>query len=170
MIRDIWSSLDERVQVHQNHVLALLYEKLQHAVTVMNGLDSLAGEDSSLKDLMRNKKGELKRIKYAVYGKKKLERVARELRSWQKMFDPSWYLLVRIAPSSIDQEASRDHTKTSQEIFIIQELRRAHQRNGEPLRSRSSVFLSSQYLDAPLGFRSLNCVSSTLSPVLPVSK
>ena len=44
----------------------------------------------------------IKRLKYAVIAKSSLNEIINDLQLWQKMFDPSWYLLCRIAVQQID--------------------------------------------------------------------
>jgi len=143
-IREIWDCLDERVQIHQNHVLALLQEKLQIAITIIDGLDTAVSDEPNLKALI-SMKGDLRRLKYAVYAKGKLDKVARDLDQWHRRFDPSWYLLARTATSAVDQRMATRQKNPSKEFSIIQELRYAHRVNSGPVESKSSVFFSGEY-------------------------
>src|SRR5437016_2603820 len=101
-IRKMWDSLDERVQVHQNHVLALLQEKLQIAITIIDSLDTTPKDEPTLKILISTR-GDIKRLKYATYAKGKLDKIVKDLDEWHRKFDPSWYLLARTAAPAIDQ-------------------------------------------------------------------
>lgn len=138
-LRDLWDSLDERVQLHQSTVLSLLYEKLQVGVALLQGLNPMADHESSLHNLQTSAKGNLKKFKYASSTSRKLEKVMRELEKWQKIFDPSWYLLACTAGPKMSQKGA------SQDIFIIQELRRVHEKEIDPRASKSSIFLPHQY-------------------------
>jgi hypothetical protein len=143
-IRKMWNGLDGCVQVHQNHVLALLQEKLQVAITIISGLDTTISNEPALKTLI-SMRGDLKRLKYAAYAKGKLDKIVRDLDEWHRRFDPSWYLLARAATSAIDQHMTMRQENLSQELFIIQELRNAHRIKDEPVDSRNSVFFSEKY-------------------------
>ena len=72
-IRKMWDSLDERVQVHQNHVLALLQEKLQIAITIIDRLNTTPKDEPTLKILISTR-GDIKRLKYVTYAKENLTR------------------------------------------------------------------------------------------------
>jgi len=87
-IREIWDSLDKRVQIHQNHVLVVLQERLQIIITILYGLETSTCDEPSLKAIL-SMKGDVKRLKYAVYAKGKLDKAARDLDEWHRRFDPS---------------------------------------------------------------------------------
>jgi hypothetical protein len=84
-------------------VLQVLEGKLQNAI---KKLDSLVGirEDISTWDKIIAKRGEAKRLKYAAYAKASLDGITDDLEKWQRMFDPSWFFLARIAVPIIDQQ------------------------------------------------------------------
>lgn len=137
-IRDIWDSLDDCVQVHQSNVLALLQEKLQGAITVIDGLGATTSDEPTMITTLR-KTWDFKRLKYAVYAKKKLGKIDRDLNEWHRKFDPSWYLLARTHRNA---SIISNPSNPSKEILIIQELRNAHRMNDESIESRHSVFLT----------------------------
>lgn len=139
-LRKMWNGLDEQVQIHQNNVLALLQERLQIAVVVIDGLDTSSSEEQSLKALFGSK-GHVKRLKYAVYAKGKLEKIVIDLDRWHAKFDPSWYLLTRSAAAVMDEPIVSTQASSSKELKIIRELRRAHRINVDNSGSRHSVFL-----------------------------
>ena len=143
-IRKIWDDLDERVQIHQNHVLALLQERLQIAITIIDGLDTSTSDERSLKALL-GRKGDPKQLKYAVHTKGKLYKVVKDLDAWHKRFDPSWYLLARTASPAIDQPIMTTRSNTSKELTIIQELRHVHRINDRPAEPRNSIFFPKGY-------------------------
>jgi hypothetical protein len=143
-IRKIWESLDERLQIHQNHVLALLQEKLQIAVTVIEGLDTTLNDEPTLKTLMSTR-GDIRRLKYATYAKGKLDKIVKDLNEWHRRFDPSWYLLARAAAPTIDNHMTTKQASMSKEIYLLQELRYAHRMNNELVESRSSVFFPKEH-------------------------
>ncbi|KFY97543.1 hypothetical protein V500_02029 [Pseudogymnoascus sp. VKM F-4518 (FW-2643)] len=143
-IRKMWGSLDERLQIHQNHVLALLQEKLQIAISIINGLDTMPSDEPTLKILI-SRRGDMKKLKYATYVKGLLDRILRDLEDWHRRFDPSWYLLARATAPPIDQHITTKEANLSKELYIIQELRHVHRMNDVSLDSRNSVFLPKEY-------------------------
>jgi serine/threonine protein kinase len=143
-LRDIWNSLDERVQIHQNHVLVVLQERLQIAITILDGLETSTSDEPNLKALL-SMKGDMKRLKYAVYAKGKLEKVAKDLDEWHRRFDPSWYLLARATAPVIDQSITTVQSNPSKELTIIQELRHAHRINDGLEQSRGTIFFPKDY-------------------------
>jgi serine/threonine protein kinase len=140
----VWDSLDERVQIHQNHVLALLQERLQIAITIIDGLDTSISDEPSWKALL-GRKGDPKKLNYAIHTKGKLDKVVKDLDSWHRRFDPSWYLLTRTASPAIDQPMTTMRSNPSKELTIIQKLRHAHQINDRSAESRGSIFFPKGY-------------------------
>ena len=124
MLKKIWVSLDGRVQIHQNHVLALLQEKLQNAITVVDGLGTTPDDEPTLKGLI-GMKGDSKKLKYAIHVKERLDKIVTDLEEWQKRFDPSWYLLARVANPAIDRHMMRKRGSLTPELSRIQDLRNA---------------------------------------------
>jgi hypothetical protein len=143
-IREIWDSLDERVQIHQNHVLVVLRERLQIAITILNGLETNTSDEPSLKAIL-SMRGDVKRLKYAVYAKGNLDKVARDLDEWHRKFDLSWYLLARSTAPIMDQTTMTMRSNPSKELTIFQKLRQAHRINDGFAKSRDSIFFPKDY-------------------------
>ena len=84
----------------------------------------------------------IKRWKY-VQVKQALNEAIEDLAMWQKMFDPSWFLILKVSDSLIDQELSRPSSAGSpfaSESSLRDALRK------QPLQ-RSSIFLPEDGLD-----------------------
>lgn len=139
-LRGIWYTLDSEIQTHQNSALAILNTKLNIAVDIIVGLD----DGDSKKSITTSKDGH-KKVKYAVYGKRRLETIIKELEEWQTRFDPSWYLLASIVSSIPEQVSSLSGPEKSSERAIVQDLREAHRLNEKG--SNESVFLSQTFVD-----------------------
>jgi hypothetical protein len=45
--------------------------------------------------------------------KQHLDETIQDLDLWQKMFDPSWFLILKVSNSLIDQELSREGSAVS---------------------------------------------------------
>lgn len=75
----------------------MLQSKLQDAVSELDR--SIAGADiqgdTSLQAI-RNKRGAVRRVKYAVQIQNALKKTIEEVEKWARLFDPSWFLLARL--------------------------------------------------------------------------
>ncbi|KAF7505533.1 hypothetical protein GJ744_000695 [Endocarpon pusillum] len=142
-LRTVWEALGERLQIHQNLVLQVLQGKLQNAI---NKFDSLIGvrEQISVWDKIISKRGEVKRLKYAAYAKASLDAIIDDLEKWQRMFDPSWFFLARIAVPVIDQQLTGKRAVESKAISTVVQLRQAHEAN-EKGSTTTSIFLQAGY-------------------------
>ncbi|KAH8671813.1 hypothetical protein BGZ60DRAFT_405976 [Tricladium varicosporioides] len=107
-IQQIWDTLDEDHQNIQSQILQVLISKLTVAITK---LDKLAKKPSE-KRTDGAQKVEVKRWKYVLV-KQCLDETIKNLESWQKMFDPSWFLIMKVSNSLIDQELARNGSAVS---------------------------------------------------------
>ncbi|KAL2057526.1 hypothetical protein ABVK25_001910 [Lepraria finkii] len=122
-LNSVWDSLDADLQVHQLAVLRVLQGKLQAAILIVDGLHGDAKEDSSIKQLMR-KKGDVKRVKYAILVKESLRKAVEELKEWSSMFDPSWFLIISVRNQRIDErltEQSSIHSGPLSELKCLRD-------------------------------------------------
>jgi hypothetical protein len=55
---------------------------------------------------LKPEKSQVKRWKYAL-AKETIERAIQDLKDWQEVFDPSWYLIMKAATPQIDVELSK---------------------------------------------------------------
>ena len=122
----------------------MLQGKLQNAI---NKLDSLVGtrDEISIWDKIIAKGGEAKRLKYAAYAKASLDGIIDDLEKWQRMFDPSWFFLARIAVPMIDQHLTGKRAAENKAISTVMQLRQAHEANIKGSASSNSVFLQAGY-------------------------
>lgn len=114
-LRDIWHALDDRLQMHHNHFLQALQGILESAVHI---LDDLFGDTVKHHAVgnSNTKQGQFKRLKYAVYGKRSLERITKRLERWHRQFDPSWILLSRLSVPIIQTQLSKKQESRSEAI------------------------------------------------------
>ena len=111
-LQRVWKSLDAEHQTIQTQILHVLVGKLTIAVSKIDAL--IMGNKWKLasdKDQRQHQTG-LKRWKYALV-KEGLDKTIEDLETWQKMFDPSWFLILLASNSQIDTELTRDNDKTS---------------------------------------------------------
>ena len=124
---------------------------------------------SKLKELFKNRSGnratehqvtEVKRLKY-IRVKERLDESIEDLASWQKMFDPSWFLILKVSNPFIDQELERSELAVSP-LTRASGLRDALRE--QPLQ-KVSVFLPVDGLETvrtrEIPFASAKCVQRT---------
>ena len=122
-LRGVWETLDEEYRTIQNQILHVLIGKLTFAVSKIDSL--VVGNTSStlLLKVHRQPVAAVKRWKYARL-KEGLDRVIEDLEIWQKMFDPSWFMILMNSSSRIDTELKRQKdTSKSALLSSTQKLR-----------------------------------------------
>lgn len=103
VIERIWTSLSEEHQAIQVETLNVLVTKLRSAKNKLTGLlKKRAGPEQPSDD-----RPAVKRWKY-IFVKLYLDDTIKSLDRWQNMYDPSWYLIIRIASSLVDTELKRE--------------------------------------------------------------
>ncbi|MCJ1231933.1 hypothetical protein MMC12_008612 [Toensbergia leucococca] len=107
-IKRIWKSLDEEHQTIQTQILQVLISKLN---IIISKLEKLFKKGSDGQATERQFTG-VKRWKY-VLAKQYLDEAIEDLASWQKMFDPAWFLIMKVSSPFIDQELSRNGSAIS---------------------------------------------------------
>ena len=79
----------------------------------------------------------IKRWKYVLI-KDSLDKTIQDLQAWQKMFDPSWFLIMKVGSPLIDQELARNDKTEVASMHTAKELRDSLK---EETQTRTSVFL-----------------------------
>lgn len=163
-IRRLEPQLGEWHKTIQQRALEILLQKLHAANTRLSGLvkksDALpngAGEETTIV--------EVKRLRYA-FTKDRLADTITDLEVWQGIFDPSWFLMMKIAGPEVDQQLyfmSQQQPPVSTHkakavIPVTQQLRRAL-KPVEDDGSRKTVFL------LPEGLSTESVQSLAYSPV-----
>lgn len=93
VVRGIAHELSEKHQRIQHETIAMLGAKLEIAINnVESTIKSYPVGDQELG---------VRRWKYALT-KEKIDRTVEDLKEWQSLFDPSWYLIMRLAGDRID--------------------------------------------------------------------
>jgi hypothetical protein len=101
-LRKVCETLDEEHQDIQNRILQVLVNKLQAAIFQLERVKRKKGKDSGNND----NAVELKRFKY-IWVKECVDNAIKDLEEWQKKFDPSWFLIMKVVNPVIDQELAR---------------------------------------------------------------
>ncbi|KAF2806859.1 uncharacterized protein BDZ99DRAFT_393878 [Mytilinidion resinicola] len=104
-LQKIWSTLDDEFQNIQSRTLRMLVGKLEAAVAQIERVQKKKNKDCETE----NKIG-IRKMKYVLV-KDSLDKAVQEFESWQKMFNPSWFLIMKVASPVIDQELEDDRTE-----------------------------------------------------------
>ena len=189
-LKKISKTLDPHFQDVQSRILSELEGKLKTATLRMDQLiltekrerasseDKEKVKDRGLAILSTTKALERmaprKKVRYA-FEKESLEKIRDELESWQRRFDPSWMLTMRIADSLIDQQLNQEEMKPRQTEFIMaaKSVRDAARESSTTLVPAvdGSIFKAVSILikeETPIEYSSaaLSCLTDTEEPVL----
>jgi hypothetical protein len=107
-IKQIWESLDQEHRTLQTQILQVLLSKMKNIVCKLESISKKRPGDRAAKSQVT----EVKRWKYILI-KECLDESIEDLTSWQKMFDPSWFLIMKVSSPYIDQEVSRNRLALS---------------------------------------------------------
>ena len=99
-LKRIWRSLDDDHQAIQDEILDRLLSKLKIAVSKLERLERPTSEST------RGQAVGVKRLRFIAV-KDCLDSTIKDLVLWQQMFDPSWYLIMKVADPFIDKELSQ---------------------------------------------------------------
>jgi hypothetical protein len=103
-LRKVYETLDEEHQDIQDRILQVLVGKLQAAIFQLERVK----KKKSGKDARNNSNVvDVKRLKYILI------KECMDLEEWQKKFDPSWFLIMKVANPVIDQELARNKTEVA---------------------------------------------------------
>jgi hypothetical protein len=153
-IKRIWESLDNEHQTIQTEILQVLIGKLNIIITKLNKLSKTESDNRTTDQ----RATEIKRWKYVLI-KTGLDEAIKDLASWQNMFDPTWFLVMKVSNPVIDQELGRTGSAVSSITTSASNLRDALR---EAPRQRHSVFLPSDGLETTrmreVAYATVRCV------------
>lgn len=107
-INRIWESLNQELRRIQTEILEVLISKLKRIISKLESLSKKGSGDRAAK----SQGTRVKRWKYVLI-KECLDESIEDLASWQTMFDPSWFLILKVSSPFIDQELSRNQLAVS---------------------------------------------------------
>jgi hypothetical protein len=108
-LRKVCETLDEEHQDIQNRILQVLVSKLQAAIFQLERVrKKIDGKHSGNHDNVVK----LKRFKY-IWIKECVDSAIKDLEEWQKKFDPSWFLIMKVVNPIIDQELAKGKTEVA---------------------------------------------------------
>jgi hypothetical protein len=133
-LRSVWESLGEDYQELQERIIHILERKLKEAVLQISKLEKHATRDNM---------GKRKAGKYVLGMKDSLEKATQDLQAWQKEFDTTWFLVLRVANSTID--AALVKRPGTERLSVARNVRDVLQK--EP-RRKTSIFLPEDELNS----------------------
>ena len=107
-IKRIWNGLDEEHQSIQDQIYQVLINKLSLITSKLVKLSERRSDNQATNGWVI----EVNKLKYVLI-KKCLDESIEDLTSWQKLFDPSWFLILKVSSPLIDQELSRNGSAIS---------------------------------------------------------
>jgi len=116
LLRNIAQILPTKYLDLQNQTLKVLQDKLEVTVSTLESLVK-KGEAPSLSQNQSQPLVRAKRAKYALL-EARLNKAIDDLETWQGIFDPSWYLIIKAAIPQIDEELAR-YTGSPASVVIL---------------------------------------------------
>ena len=112
VVERIWMSLSEEHQAMQAQAFAALLSKLNDAKHRLERL--LKKPKDGDQRQMGDGRPKVRRWKY-IFVKPHLDDTIMSLEKWRAIYDPTWYLMIRVASPVIDAELKRDDGDKSEE-------------------------------------------------------
>lgn len=108
-LRKISNTLDDDYRDIQDRTLQVFAIKLQVAISQLKRV-----QVNTKRKNAQNTGGEfeLKRFKY-IFIKESMDKAIKDLEDWQKTFEPSWFLLMKVANPIIDRELDKSKTEVA---------------------------------------------------------
>ncbi|OCK79013.1 hypothetical protein K432DRAFT_330997 [Lepidopterella palustris CBS 459.81] len=103
-LRRVAHILPPEYQQLQNQTLEVLLEKLKITITMLESM--VKGESSTPMHDQTQQTFRVRRGKYAR-SEERLNKAIDDLETWQGIFDPSWYLIIKAAIPQVDEELAR---------------------------------------------------------------
>ncbi|KAK5097740.1 hypothetical protein LTR70_002781 [Exophiala xenobiotica] len=125
-LKQIWSSLPARLQIHFNHVMSILQALLLKAASMVDALinSTTAVPKDGVSTFLAaiRKEGKLRRGAFAVTQKDALDKLIEELKTWhQDMLGPSWFQLLRL-PGALVKEPSAKALASAPQLVELQRM------------------------------------------------
>ncbi len=142
----IWQTLDEEHQNIQSQILRVLVSKLETAISQLKRVQRKKRDNGS--DDEKKAVG-IKRWKYVLV-KECLDKAIQDLEAWQKMFDPSWFLIMKVGNPLIDQELAKKGDRAEATSMCTAKKLRDSLKEEPPI--RTSVFLPEDGLTSAIRY------------------
>ena len=151
-LQRVWPNLNKEHQLIQEQILHVLSGKLTSAVSKIENLLVVNGSRTLTTENQTRQQMNVKRFKYAAF-KESLDRAIRDLETWQKLFDPSWFLILLTSSSNIDTNLTECRpAMVSSSLSCTQPLRNTLQGNNhlqKGITLRPDALGSADVMDVP---------------------
>lgn len=102
----------------------------------------------------------VKRLSFATFLNDRLRKIIKELQDWHSVFDPSWWIIIRISNPQVDHQLIQQPQSSgvAEPLSQLKRLRNAISSESEETDFRQSMFISSTVLcgeQKPLPYSSL---------------
>ncbi|KAE8376946.1 hypothetical protein BDV26DRAFT_264578 [Aspergillus bertholletiae] len=130
-LRALWDTIPSTLQEHYGDALTILQLRITGAFENVQYTVKFIHNATHLHQKVR-----------AVYLKRRLNRVVTDLDDWKRRFDPSWYLITRVASSDIDAALNSKSPKdpSTMRLARMREAVNQAKSNGAP--HQNSIFVS----------------------------
>ncbi|GFF85094.1 hypothetical protein IFM60648_07249 [Aspergillus lentulus] len=115
-VKALWTTLPPALQAHYGDVLSHLQIKITGAFKTYERVTAFVNAAYRIQRRVR-----------AVYLKRHLQQIVLDLEEWQKRFDPSWYLITRIANPLVDQQLGSSVSSRDPSMRRLKMMRKAIQ-------------------------------------------
>ena len=102
-VKRIWNDLDKEHQTIQTQILQVLISKISIIISKLENLSKKRSGNQATERQVTD----VKKWKYILI-KQCLDESIEDLALWQKMFDPTWFLILKVSSPIIDQELSEN--------------------------------------------------------------
>jgi len=133
----LWDTLDVVHQEQHSQILEILATKIKAAIRQVERVHRKFPD--------KDGNPQVNRLKYAMI-KGDIDTAIRGLETWQRNFDPSWYLMLRIANPVIDRELAREPDDKSEKNETLSTARNVRSSLEAGRGHHASVFLGSEEL------------------------
>jgi hypothetical protein len=151
IVKSIWLKTSEQLDFIKSIEAELTLEHLETHVELVRSLcNKLSTACAKLEALQKKQivgsnsrmEPSMRRLKY-TFTKSNVEETIRELEKWQELYDPTWYLILRMSKQSIDTGLRTTSTSTNSITSHAAMIREALKPQSA---TQTSVFLSSSRL------------------------
>ena len=133
------STMEERLQAHQNRLFEVLQSKLRDALEYLN--KTIQVNHNFTDNDTPKSRFSTKKARFALFLSDHLDRTVADLEHWHDLFDPSWYLITRIANAKIDKQLDREPSESLPSLSKLKNLRDAVKSPSPDDRQGRSIFL-----------------------------
>ncbi|KAI9924255.1 hypothetical protein AWENTII_003040 [Aspergillus wentii] len=145
-LKALWDTLPAPLQDHYAAALARLQNK---SLTAWKSLESVTSWNGEIPHVERKAESRMSIHKVKViYLRKHIKHAVKDLEDWQGRFDPSWYLITRIAKPDVDRQLKvNDDAPENPSIRRLARMREAIKELSADDQSGKSIFVDRKLIN-----------------------